>query len=77
MVKVGDKVRIKELPQEELADIPSWQSNPSGMEGTVTWMATAFDEYPICVEFEPGDDEDNRRFPDCYRADEMEVLPSD
>lgn len=76
MVAVGDKVRIKELPKVEVESLPLWQSNPSGVEGTVTFI-DGDDEYPICVEFEPEDDEDNRRFPDCYREDELDVMPSD
>lgn len=73
MVNVGDKVRIKELPEVEIESLPLWQSNPSGMEGMVTWI-DGDEEYPISVEFEPEDDEDNRRFPDGYREDELEVL---
>lgn len=73
MVKVGDRVRVKEVLDEDLVDVAEWMTYPSGMVGVVGFV-DGDDEYPIMVEFEKEDDEDNRVFPDFYREDELEVV---
>lgn len=73
MVKVGDKVRIKPISDADLEDVAEWMANPSEMVGVVGHIG-GDDDYPILVEFEKEDPEDDRVFPDFYREDELEVL---
>lgn len=75
MVNVGDKVRVQ-LSEESVADFSKWLSDPSGLVGRVAFT-DGDDEFPIAVEFEKEDDEDNRVFPDFFTEQELEVVLDD